>query len=371
MMPFWLKKLGNRSEKEKNVLPDDEPIDVVKLQSRVFELEQDSLSHTLLIQELKNDNELKDKKIKDLETNMGHLSAIVLDLKQRLQDKFKGEFIDETSPSDIVESVPELSKADFNKLIKSREEGLRKYFAGETGFKVSMAKSREFMMIIERTVQEARDAAKVKPTRFVADMGDSRFNYEGDRSGIVCWGYDEVNGLWWVRRNLTKRIEYYDHPSSFKSLTVVDMVELARQRFFNPTTSKRGESFYTLLQQHVRKGFSDMTLAKSVRMKKTTNSLGNPIDVEVFEVKRPATDWMKKVPILLDLPEGVLDNFMFWAFDEQTCGVIISCGEVEITFYDPIDLMRLSQKDIKFLNNQEVKVDQDHLEDALEFVVYV
>ncbi|KAC9767787.1 hypothetical protein E3N88_45280 [Mikania micrantha] len=33
--------------------------------------------------------------------------------------------------------------------------------------------------------------------------------------------------------------------------------------------------------------------------------------------------------------------------------------------------MCLSEKDVKFLNSQEMKVDQDHLEDALKFVVYV
>ncbi|KAL8209091.1 hypothetical protein R6Q57_008503 [Mikania cordata] len=182
---------------------------------------------------------------------------------------------------------------------------------------------------------------KVEPTRFIVDVGNSRFNYEGDRSGIVCWGFDEVKEMGWLRRMLTKWIEYYDHSSSFKSLIVVDMVELARQRFFNPTKNKRGESFYTSLQQHVRKGFSDMSLAKYVRIKKTKNSLGNPIDIYVFEVRCPATDWMKKVPILPDLPEGVLDNFKLWAFDEQKYGVIINYGEVEHTFYDPIDLMCL------------------------------
>ncbi|KAD5507811.1 hypothetical protein E3N88_15514 [Mikania micrantha] len=333
-----------RANRGKNVLPEDEPIDIVKLKSRVFELEQDYLSNTLLIQELKTYNELKDKKIKDLETNMGHLSAIVLNLKQKLQNKFKREFVDESSPSTTSKPTPEISEAEFDELTRSREEGLRKYFAGDTGFKVSIAKSRELMMITDRTIQEAKDAAKFKPTRFIVDVGDSRFNYEGDRSGIVCWGYDEVMEMWWLRRKLTKRIEYDDHPSSFKSLTVVNM--------------------------HVKKGLSNMTLAKSVKIKKKTNSLGSPIDIDVYEVKWPATEWMKKVPILLDLPEGVLNSFKFWAFDEHTYGVIINCRDVEYTFYDPIDLMCLSEKDIKFLNSPEMKVDQDHLEDDLEFVVY-
>ncbi|KAL8199600.1 hypothetical protein R6Q57_013168 [Mikania cordata] len=44
------------------------PLDVAAdlLQSRVFELEEDSLSHTLPIEELKTDSEIKEKKIKDL-----------------------------------------------------------------------------------------------------------------------------------------------------------------------------------------------------------------------------------------------------------------------------------------------------------------
>ncbi|KAL8242278.1 hypothetical protein R6Q59_012580 [Mikania micrantha] len=182
---FLIRETGARADKGKNELRDDEPINVVKLQSRVSELEQDSLSHTLQIQELKIENEAKDRKIKDLQTNMGHLSAIVLDMKQKLQDKFKGGFLYESSSSTAVEPKPEMSRAEFDELNRSREEGLRKYFVSETGFKVSLAKSRELMMITERTVQEARDATKIKPTRFVVDMGDSRYNYKGDKSGIV------------------------------------------------------------------------------------------------------------------------------------------------------------------------------------------
>ncbi|KAL8213971.1 hypothetical protein R6Q57_003420 [Mikania cordata] len=159
---FLAGETGTRADKGKNALPDDEPIHVVKFQSRVFELEQDSLSHTLLIQELKTDNEIIDKKFMDLETNMGHLSAIVLDLKQKLQEKFKGEFIDESSSSTVAEPAPEMSRADFDELTRSHEEGLRKYFSVDTGFKVSIEKYRETMMITNRTTQEAKDAAKFK-----------------------------------------------------------------------------------------------------------------------------------------------------------------------------------------------------------------
>ncbi|KAL8201922.1 hypothetical protein R6Q57_011069 [Mikania cordata] len=64
-------------------------------------------------------NEAKDRKIKDLETNMGHLSAIVLDMKEKLQEKFKEEFLDESSSSTAVEPEPEMSRADFDELNRS------------------------------------------------------------------------------------------------------------------------------------------------------------------------------------------------------------------------------------------------------------
>ncbi|KAL8215992.1 hypothetical protein R6Q57_022829 [Mikania cordata] len=106
----------NRRRYPRPWIHEDEPIDIVKLQSKVFELEQHSPSHKLLIQELKIDNELKDKKIKDLETNMGHLSVIVLELKKKLPDKFKGEFVDESSPLTTSERAPEISQAEFDEL---------------------------------------------------------------------------------------------------------------------------------------------------------------------------------------------------------------------------------------------------------------
>ncbi|KAL8208914.1 hypothetical protein R6Q57_008326 [Mikania cordata] len=92
---FFIEETRARADKGKNVLPNDEHIDVTE-------------------------NEAKDK-IKDLETNMGHLSAIVLDMKLKLQDKFKGEFLDESGSSAAVESKPEMSRAKFDALNRSRE----------------------------------------------------------------------------------------------------------------------------------------------------------------------------------------------------------------------------------------------------------
>ncbi|KAL8226775.1 hypothetical protein R6Q57_016607 [Mikania cordata] len=89
----------------KIVLPEDEPIDIPRMQRRVSELKQETLSHSIQIEELRTDNAQKDDKIKSLEIDVGHLTAIVLDLKQKLQEKFQGEFIDEPSPNTISAST--------------------------------------------------------------------------------------------------------------------------------------------------------------------------------------------------------------------------------------------------------------------------
>ncbi|KAL8231102.1 hypothetical protein R6Q57_000880 [Mikania cordata] len=223
-----------------------------------------------------------------------------LDLKQKLQDKFHGEFTDESSPNAISASTsaPELTQAEKDNITLSHAEGLRRYFAGETRFKV--------------------------------DVEHSMYNLEGDRTGIVCWDYDALKEIWWIHWKLSRRIEYYTHPSSFQSFTMVDLIELAGKNFFNPMKVQRGENFYNSLQQHVRSGFYHMKVAKSVRVKKKLNSLGNPLDVNFFEIKWPPTERVKRIPILSDLHEGLLENFKFWAFDPEAHGVIIKLWRARI-----------------------------------------
>ncbi|KAL8242170.1 hypothetical protein R6Q59_012472 [Mikania micrantha] len=98
----------------------------------------------------------------------------------------------------------------------------------------------------EKRGQAEKDAQKIKPTRFPVDVEDSKYNLEGDRMGIVCWGYDALKEMWWIRRLLSRRIEYYTHPSSFQSFTMVDLIELAGKNFFNPMKVQRGQIFTTL-----------------------------------------------------------------------------------------------------------------------------
>ena len=83
----------------KRAVPGSELVDVVNLQNRVFQLEQESSENDLLIgkldvrvSELEKDNSAKDAKILEPQTNLGGLTAFCFDLKQRLNQKFGNEF---------------------------------------------------------------------------------------------------------------------------------------------------------------------------------------------------------------------------------------------------------------------------------------
>ena len=103
------------------------------------------------------------------------------------------------------------------------------------------------MVISERVALEARSALNIIPNRYVVDLETSKYCSEGDRTGIVCWGFDNLKDLWWVRRNESKRIEYYDSVQAFRSWTNVDLIELIRKRYFNPDKCRKGEQWFNSL----------------------------------------------------------------------------------------------------------------------------
>ncbi|CAH1415665.1 unnamed protein product [Lactuca virosa] len=85
--------------KGKRKLPESELVDVVLLQNRVFDLEQNSVEKDLIIgkqdiriSKLEKENSDKDSKILERQANLSGLTALFFDLKQRLFQKFGDEF---------------------------------------------------------------------------------------------------------------------------------------------------------------------------------------------------------------------------------------------------------------------------------------
>ncbi|CAH1449528.1 unnamed protein product [Lactuca virosa] len=85
--------------KGKSKLPEFEFVDVALLQSRLFDLEQSSTEKDLIIGkqdirlcDIEKEKSIKDAKISELQENLGGLTALFFDLKQRLHKKFGDDF---------------------------------------------------------------------------------------------------------------------------------------------------------------------------------------------------------------------------------------------------------------------------------------
>ncbi|CAH1429296.1 unnamed protein product [Lactuca virosa] len=90
---------GLDNSKGKSKLPESEFMDVALLQNRVVDLEQSLAEKDLIIgnqdiriSDLEKENSIKDAKISELQANIGGLTALFFDLKQRLHQKFDGDF---------------------------------------------------------------------------------------------------------------------------------------------------------------------------------------------------------------------------------------------------------------------------------------
>ncbi|CAH1415800.1 unnamed protein product [Lactuca virosa] len=85
--------------KGKSRLPESEFVDVTLLHNRVFDLEQSSAEKDLIIgkqdiriSDLEKENSIKDAKISELKANLGGLTTLFFNLKQRLHQKFGDDF---------------------------------------------------------------------------------------------------------------------------------------------------------------------------------------------------------------------------------------------------------------------------------------
>ena len=67
-------------------------VDVVQLQKRVFELEQDSSVLRIRVNDLEKESAIKDAKIATLEENLGSLTASFMELQQHLTRQFGPNF---------------------------------------------------------------------------------------------------------------------------------------------------------------------------------------------------------------------------------------------------------------------------------------
>ncbi|KAF5766493.1 hypothetical protein HanRHA438_Chr15g0728191 [Helianthus annuus] len=131
----------------------------------------------------------KNQQIHELETNMGSLTAVVIDLKPKLEEKFRNEF---------AEPLMEYTVEERAQMEKEREEAIDHYIQNPPCTANQKKKQKEVIM---RNVGAERNFGfQDQPDRYVVTTEKDRFDVYGNRSGIVSWAYNDEKGIFLVKR---------------------------------------------------------------------------------------------------------------------------------------------------------------------------
>ncbi|KAF5771973.1 hypothetical protein HanRHA438_Chr13g0582441 [Helianthus annuus] len=173
-------------------------------------LEEDNIFKDVQISSLTEEITHKNQKIQELETNLGLLTAVVMDLKQKLEGKFPKEFADPSK-----ESTEERAQEQ-----KEHEEAIDRYIQNPP--RTAYQKRKQKMVVRRNVGAEKNLEFGDQPDRYIINTEKHIFNTYGNKYGILSWAYSEENGMFIVKRGNVE-VEYYDHSDAFESWTAVDL----------------------------------------------------------------------------------------------------------------------------------------------------
>ncbi|KAJ0805485.1 hypothetical protein HanPI659440_Chr02g0050551 [Helianthus annuus] len=215
-------------------------IDVGVLMKRITSLKKDKIFKDVQIASLLEEITHKIQLIQDLETNLGSISIVVMDLKQKLEEKFGKEF---------TEPRKEYTAAEREQHDKEHEEALNKYIENPKHTANQKLKQKEVVM---RNVGSEKDYGfQDLPDRYVATTRRDRYDRYGNRSGIKSSAYNDEKGMFLVTRKNGK-VEYYNSTSLFESSTAVDLCELSLAPYHDQCRNPNcriGWNFYNKIQK--------------------------------------------------------------------------------------------------------------------------
>ncbi|MFS8001979.1 hypothetical protein Hanom_Chr13g01196681 [Helianthus anomalus] len=143
-------------------------------------LEEDKIFKDAQIASLMEEIIHKNQKIRELETNMGSLRTVVMDLKKYLEGKFPKEFTDPPKESTAEERAKEQ---------KEHEEAIDRYIQNPPP--IANQKMKKKMVLMRNVGAERNLEFGDKPDRYVITTEKDRFDEYGNMSGILSWAYNE------------------------------------------------------------------------------------------------------------------------------------------------------------------------------------
>ncbi|CAI9268174.1 unnamed protein product [Lactuca saligna] len=185
---------------------------VSRLYSSVMRKKQESIEKDLLIGnldvkvfEIEKENSQKNKHISDLQANLGGLTALYFDLRDKLIGKFGDEFItssfdcgkaSESSERVVVSPAPDANIDEFLSSGPITVEERR-----EKKKKIDKLKKDKILLM----KNSDRNTPSDQPQMFIKEIGKRKFSDRyGDRSGIRMWGYEADKKMRIVKRKSGK-----------------------------------------------------------------------------------------------------------------------------------------------------------------------
>ncbi|CAI9276901.1 unnamed protein product [Lactuca saligna] len=317
------------------------------------------------VEELKERDEEKTKQIKDLQTNRGSMTAFYFNLKNVLYDAFADKVkalfqqphgiedppmapTQSTSGDLLVDPPPPRTTTIVDRFVKE-PEGSRARITIKQGKRNVMANKSEGLLFLKNSNENRRDK---NPVLTVTDLKKRKFGDEfGDRSRIKMWAFDPELNMWVVKRNLGIS-EYYKSTHDFNSWTKVDLAELSRAPFYNPSEDPGATNFKRFLDRQVRENFPKMKTARALYRKDQDildPESGKPMRIILW----PTTKQQKEIPIPHHFREGYLNNMELWAYDDETATAVIKFKDREhvLRLISAKDLLRFRERDIHTLSH--------------------
>ena len=198
---------------------------------------------------------------------------------------------------------------------------------------------------------------------FIKEVGKRKFvDRHDDRSGIRMWGF-EVDKKMWVVKRKSKNIKYYAKMTDFVSGTIVDLAELVHAPFHNPTNDPNVWAFKNFLEDKAKMNFEGMKTTSSF-IKETKDIIESYTNKTLVNVMWPPTTKAKKIPITQRLLDGLLNDLLFWVYDEATTTMVIKMKKDQIQLVDPRDLLKFVEHDIHMLSKHLLMVENEMFEAA-------
>ncbi|KAL9993450.1 hypothetical protein Hdeb2414_s0006g00218021 [Helianthus debilis subsp. tardiflorus] len=237
--------------------PDNEELfednEVAILMKRITTLEEDKIFKDVQIASLMEEITHKNQQIHEFETNLGSLTAVVMDLKKKLEGKF---------PKEFAKPPKEYTTEERAQMYKEREEAINRYILNSPRTANQKMKQKEVIM---RNVRAERNFGfQNQPDRYVITTQNDRFDVYDNMYGIVSWAYNDEKGMFLVKRK-NGAVEDYNNADAFKSWTTLDLRELSQDSYHDQCRDHNcqiGWNFFNKLKQRAKVNFRDMKLAQ-------------------------------------------------------------------------------------------------------------